>query len=61
MKMACDLLNFNEGSLPFKYLGLPVEANSSALLTWELLLEQLKNILNVWRNKYVSLGGSIVL
>jgi len=48
MKTACDFLNNNEGSLPFKYLGLPVGANTNALSTWKPHLEHLKNRLNVW-------------
>lgn len=32
--------------MPFKYLGLPVGANSKKLSTWELMLEQLRNRLN---------------
>ena len=61
MEMACDFLNCNQGALPFKYLGLPIGVSSNSLSTWEPLLEQLKNRLNVWGNKYVSLGGRIVL
>jgi len=61
MTLACDFLNCSEGVVPFKYLGLPVEANPLKLATWEPLLEQLSRRLNSWGNKYVSLGGRIVL
>jgi len=61
MNMACDFLNCSEGLLPFKYLGLPVGANPLKLATWEPLLEQLTRKLHSWGNKYVSLGGRIVL
>lgn len=54
-------LNCSEGVLPFKYLGLPVGANPLKLATWEPLLEQLTLKLHSWGNKYVSLGGRIVL
>lgn len=36
-------------------------ANPRKLATWEPLLEGLRNKLNSWGNKYVSLGGQIVL
>ena len=61
MIMVCDFLNCSEGSLPFKYLGLPVDANPGRVATWEPLLDQLSKRLNSWGNKYISLGGRIVL
>jgi len=61
MKAACNFLHCGEGSLPFKYLGLPVGANSRKMSTWEPMSEQLKKRLNSWGNKYVSLAGRIVL
>lgn len=36
-------------------------ANSVKLSMWEPLLDQLSRKLNSWGNKYVSLGGRIVL
>jgi len=47
--------------VPFKYLGLPVGANSRKMSTWEPMLEQLNKRLNSWGNKYASLCGRIVL
>jgi len=61
MEAACNFLHCREGAIPFKYLGLPVGANSRKLSTWEPMLDQLKKRLNSWENKYVSLGGRIVL
>ncbi|MCI01171.1 RNA-directed DNA polymerase (Reverse transcriptase) [Trifolium medium] len=61
MDMACMFLNCREGRVPFKYLGLPVGANPRRLATWEPLLESLRNKLNSWGNKHVSLGGRLVL
>jgi len=61
MTMSCGFLNCSEGMIPFKYLGLPVGANPSKLVTWEPLLEHLSRKLHSWGNKYVSLGGRIVL
>jgi hypothetical protein len=61
MSMACDFLNCSEGAVPFKYLELPVGANSLKISTWEPLLEHISRKLNSWGHKYVSLGGRIVL
>lgn len=61
MVMACNFLNCNEGSIPFKYLGLPVGANPRSLTTWEPLLEHISSRLNSWGNRYISFGGRIVL
>ncbi|KEH37317.1 transmembrane protein, putative [Medicago truncatula] len=61
MDMACNFLNCSEGSLPFKYLGLPVGANSRSMSTWEPLVENLSGRLNTWGHKYISFGGRIVL
>ena len=61
MAMTCDFLNCSEGSLPFKYLGLAVGVNPKSLTTWEPMLESLCGRLNLWRHKYISFGGRIVL
>jgi hypothetical protein len=61
MNMASSFLNCRLGSIPFKYLGLPIGANPKMLATWEPLLELLRKRLFSWRNKYVSLEGRIVL
>jgi hypothetical protein len=61
LESACIFLNCRLGTLPFKYLGLPIGANPKSLSTWEPLLDQLKSRLFSWRNKHISLGGRIVL
>jgi len=49
------------GSIPFIYLGLPVGANPRLEKTWQPLLHLLANRFGSWGNKYVSLGGRVVL
>ncbi|MCH85394.1 LINE-1 reverse transcriptase like [Trifolium medium] len=61
IRLASAFLNCRVGSVPFKYLGLPVGANPRRASTWEPLLEAFRQHLGVWGNKYVSLGGRIVL
>jgi hypothetical protein len=61
LKMASVFLNCRLSSLPFRYLGLPVGASPRRASTWEPLLVSLRKRLGAWGNKYVSLGGRIVL
>jgi hypothetical protein len=61
LDMASVFLNCRLGSLPFTYLGLPVGANPHRLSTWVPMLEAVKRRLGSWGNKFVSLGGRIVL
>jgi hypothetical protein len=59
--LASNFLHCRAGTTPFKYLGLPVGANPRKLSTWEPMLTVVRNRLGSWGNKYVSLGGRIVL
>jgi hypothetical protein len=61
MDMASDFLNCRIGSLPFKYLGLPVGANPRLSSTWAPMVDSIRRRLGSWGNKFVSLGGRIVL
>jgi len=61
LEMASTFLNCSVGSLPFMYLGLPVGAKAWKLSTWEPVLDRISAKLNTWGNKYISLGGRIVL
>jgi hypothetical protein len=61
MEMASSFLNCRLGSIPFKYLGLPVGANPKCESTWDPLVDHLRRRLCSWRNKHISLGGRIVL
>jgi hypothetical protein len=43
MEMAYGFLNCcRQEALPFKYLGLPMEANSSKVATWKVLIKKIK-------------------
>ncbi|WJX67033.1 hypothetical protein P8452_51532 [Trifolium repens] len=61
MSAASVFLNCRIGSIPFKYLGLPVGANIRREATWEPLLNSLRNRLGCWENRFISLGGRITL
>jgi hypothetical protein len=61
MGVASNFLNCKLGKLPFKYLGLPVGANPRKDDMWKPVLEILQKRLNSWQNRFVSLGGRVVL
>jgi hypothetical protein len=59
--MASNFLNCRIGRTPFKYLGLMVGGNPRSISTWEPMLHTIRCRLGNWGNKYVSLGGRIVM
>jgi hypothetical protein len=61
LTLASVFLNCRVSSIPFKYLGLPIGVNPRRASTWEPLLVSLRKRLGAWGNKYISLGGRIVL
>jgi hypothetical protein len=61
LTVASAFLNCRVHSIPFKYLGLPIGANLRHASMWEPLLVSLRKRLGAWGNRYVSLGGRIVL
>jgi hypothetical protein len=58
---SASFLHCKLGSLPFTYLGLPVGANPRLASTWDPVIKTIEKRLNSWRNRYVSLGGRVVL
>jgi hypothetical protein len=58
---AASFLHCKLGSLPFTYLGLPVGANPRLASTWDPVVKTIEKRLLSWRNRYVSLGGRVVL
>ncbi|GAU21871.1 hypothetical protein TSUD_33680 [Trifolium subterraneum] len=61
LTMASTFLNCRLGSIPFKYLGLPIGANPKSGSTWDPHLDHIRNRLSSWRNKYISLGDRVVM
>jgi hypothetical protein len=61
MRVASVFLNCGVGSVPFKYLGLPVGANIRRQTTWEPLLNSLRKRLGGWKNRHVSFRGRLIL
>ncbi|GAU27881.1 hypothetical protein TSUD_159750 [Trifolium subterraneum] len=61
INVAASFFKCKVGKLPFIYLGLPVGANPRRAATWNPVIEVLQKRLASWKNKYVSLGGRVVL
>ena len=49
------------GSLPVKYLGLPLGARHKALSMWDGVEERMRRRLALWKRQYLSKGGRITL
>ncbi|GKV22123.1 hypothetical protein SLEP1_g32015 [Rubroshorea leprosula] len=56
-----ESLNCVEGTIPFKYLGIPVGANSRNLSAWTPVVDCLRRKLSNWKCESLSFGGRIVL
>ena len=49
------------GSLPIKYLGLPLGAPHRASRVWDSIEEKFRNRLSSWKKQYISKGGRLTL
>ncbi|GKV28721.1 hypothetical protein SLEP1_g37737 [Rubroshorea leprosula] len=56
-----ETLNCVVGTIPFKYLGIPIGANPRKLSTWTPVIEGLRRKLSNWKCESLSFGGRIVL
>lgn len=58
---AAVFLNCKQGSIPFKYLGIPIGANPRKENTWRPVIDLLNKRLSSWRKKHLSIGGRLTL
>lgn len=49
------------GSVPFKFLGVPVGANPRRISTWQSVIDSIKARLSLWRSTKLSIGGRVTL
>ncbi|GLT59681.1 hypothetical protein SLA2020_324880 [Shorea laevis] len=56
-----SIMNCSVGSIPFKYLGVPVGANPNRISTWSPVIECMRRRLDSWGGVALSFGGRIVL
>jgi hypothetical protein len=54
-------LRCKQGHLPFKYLGLPIGANSCRSLMWNPIIHNISSRLAPWKGKLLLIGGRLCL
>ncbi|GJV05024.1 uncharacterized protein Tco_1338593 [Tanacetum coccineum] len=55
------LMPFDEGTLPIKYLGVPLISSRLRYRDCKVLVERVQNRINDWKNKYLSFAGRLQL
>ena len=56
-----SILQCKVGSLPMKYLGMPLESSFKTASIWNPILEKIKKKLSGWKRLYLSKGGRLTL
>nr|GEX76218.1 hypothetical protein [Tanacetum cinerariifolium] len=56
-----NIMPFNEGSLPVKYLGVPLLSTRLQNRDCKILVEKVKNRIDDWKNKSLSFAGCLQL
>jgi hypothetical protein len=52
---------YKKGSYPFRYLGIPMHYRKLNNNDWKMIEERIEKKLNSWKEKYLSVGGRLVL
>ncbi|XP_070031557.1 uncharacterized protein [Nicotiana tomentosiformis] len=60
-KRILDHLGFEQDSLPFKYLGIPLSTKKIALIQWQPLIEKITAKISSWTTKKLSYDGRVQL
>ena len=60
-EMLVDALGCKQGSLPMKYLGLPLGAKWKDRAVWNPIIEKVERRLARWKRLYLSKGGRLTL
>ena len=55
------VMPFNEGSLPVRYLGIPLDSNRISRSECSILLNNVKKRIDGWKNKSLSFSGRLQL
>ena len=56
-----DLFQCKQGSLPMKYLGIPIHQRRLRNSDWNLVEERFEKCLSSWKGKHLSVGGRLTL
>ena len=61
IELLVNVLVYKQGSLPMKYLGLPLGAKFKEKTIWNPILEKIERRLAGWKQLYLSKGGRVTL
>ena len=56
-----NILQYRVGSLPMKYLGMPLGTSFKTASIWNPILEKVEKKLSGWKCLYLSKGGRLML
>ena len=56
-----SILQCRVGSMPMKYLGMPLGTSFKTASIWNLILEKMEKKLSGWKRLYLSKGGRLTL
>jgi hypothetical protein len=56
-----NYLDAKKGTYPFKYLGIPMHYKRLNNKDWAMIEECIEKKLSSWKEKYLSVGGRLVL
>lgn len=56
-----EIWRCKQGSLPDTYLGLPLGAKFKCVAVWDRLVDRIRKRLGLWKRRYLSKGGRLVL
>jgi hypothetical protein len=56
-----QMFGCKEGSLPFRYLGIPMNVHKIRNKDWRQVEESFQKKLSSWKGKLLSVGGRLVL
>ncbi|QHO54257.1 Putative ribonuclease H protein [Arachis hypogaea] len=57
----CMLWSCKAGTLPIKYLGIPLGANPRLVKTWKPIIEKVEEKLSLWKAKVLNKAGKLIL
>jgi len=61
VERAAQCLKCQIGTVPFKYLGMPLGANMNHIKNWKDVIDVFESKLSTWKAKSLSFGGRITL
>ncbi|XP_016207262.1 uncharacterized protein LOC107647723 [Arachis ipaensis] len=61
VRRMCNVLGCKQDSLPVKYLGISLGANTRLVKTWKPVIDKVEEKLSLWKAKVLNKAGKLVL